>query len=649
MTRLRLFLLLLLILILAIVYWRSSFSNSYFRSPLDISLQLAANFGELREDHFHMGIDARTMGREDVHVYAAADGYVSHIMIEQYGLGKALFITHPNGRTTVYGHLNKFTPALQTFTQEQQYAAERWEQELDIPAGRFPVSKGEFIAYSGNTGSSQAPHLHFEVRETKSGHNINPLLAGLSVPDEQAPLIKGLYWYDRRYSTYLARARKIAIIANNGHYQTASPLVRSNSPLISLGITTVDKSSNSPHLSGIFHAELSLDDSLIYTFDLSDLSDKDTRYINACIDYSKWKRSGIYVQHLSVLPGNHLSIFVPAGKVAVPTRKDGLIRLKDTAVHRLHIRVGDVYHNHSDLDVRVQLDEVGAGLSDNAVTGEYGGGRPSATGMSPDYGEDLNEVPGNSMRRGQDLSEAPGNSMRRGADLSESPRNPMRRPEEWLLQQYSTHRILLLSPGKENIVGDRAVRVRFSPNAFYDEVPLVLYEEAATGSNKASALVHLHDPSVPVHDRYSVQVRTRLKFGDPLRNRTVMQLVSGDSQSTVKGVWDGDWMEGSFNRLGTLQLLIDTIRPTVETSGWIDGETFAANVPALNLVCKDDLGLISRFRAELDGHWLLFEQKGSRYWYTFDGHCPAGRHQLSVVLADVAGNETKKIFSFIAH
>jgi hypothetical protein len=105
-------------------------------------------------------------------------------------------------------------------------------------------------------------------------------------------------------------------------------------------------------------------------------------------------------------------------------------------------------------------------------------------------------------------------------------------------------------------------------------------------------------------------------------------------------------MSGSFNRLGNLQLLIDTVRPEVQTSGWTEGETFAENVPVLNLVCKDDLGVITRFRAELDGHWILFEQKGSRYWYSFDGHCAPGRHRLSVAVADVAGNETKKIFSF---
>lgn len=573
------------IAVLIVLYIRSPFSPSYFRQPLDISLQLAANFGELREDHFHMGLDIRTMGREDLPVYAAADGYISHVTIGQYGLGHALFITHPNGRTTVYGHLNRFFPELSALVQQRQYAAECWEQELDLPPGRFPVQKGQLIAYSGNTGSSQAPHLHFEIRDTHTGRNINPLLAGFTIPDELPPVIKGLYWYDRRISTYSGRARKIALTSKEGVCRTNEPVIKVSSPLVSLGISATDKTSNSPHLSGIFHAELWLDGSLLHSFRLSDLSYTDTRYINACIDYTKWIRSGIYVQHLSVLPGNHLSIFTASGK-------DGLIRLKDTLVHLVRIRVSDANDNHSDLDLKIQLSVSESDLPDH----------PSL------------QLAGSALSTPE-------------ASLPRSAR--------------------LLLPGQVNRVNGPSVRARFSAAAFYDQVPFVVSEEPNTGSNRASALVHLHDPTVPVHDRYSVQLRTSLSPGDPLRNRTVMQLVSGDSQSIVKGVWQGDWMSGSFNRLGDLQLLIDTLAPQVQASGWTNGQSFPANAAALSLVCKDEGGMIARFRAELDGHWILFEQKGIQFRYDFDGHCLAGPHRLLVSVTDVAGNETRKVFSFI--
>ncbi|HTI09278.1 MAG TPA: M23 family metallopeptidase [Puia sp.] len=582
-------LLCLLTIAVAALYIRSSHSGTYFREPLDISLQLAANFGELREDHFHMGLDIRTKGREGLPVYAAAGGYISHVKVALTGLGKALFVTHPNGRMTVYGHLERLTPELAAIIQQRQYAAESREQELDLPPGRFPVEKGQLIGYSGNTGSSLAPHLHFEVRDSHTGNNINPLPGDFTIPDDIPPVISGLYWYDRRSSTYMTRARKIKLTSKEGVSQVGESIVNCGSPLISMGIVATDKASNSPHVSGIFSAKVWLDGRLIYGYSLRELAESDSRYINACIDYPKWIRSGIYVQHLSILPGNHLAVYDPAGG-------DGLIRLSDSGVHRVRIRVSDVYSNYSDLDLRVQW------------------------------------TPGRNAENGTSLVRNAGEKDGDGNLQGE----PARRQD-----------IHLLSPGRASEIKDRNVRVRFSPRAFYDQVPFVLYEDDNRRNNNASLLVHLHDATIPVHDRYSVQVRTTLAPGDALRNKTVMQLVSGDSQLIVKGDWQGSWMGGSFNRLGNLQLLVDTTGPTVQASGWSEGAVFAGDAHCLSLLCKDDLGLVARFRAELDGHWLLFEQKGNLFWYDFDEHCSAGPHRLTVTVRDVAGNETRKDFTFV--
>src|SRR5262249_28788471 len=132
------------------VWYRWPFSH--YRAPLDIFPQLAADFGELREDHFHMGVDIRTHGREGLPVYAVADGYVSHIRIEEFGLGKALFITHPNGYISVYGHLSRLDEDLEKMVHRRQYATRSWEQDIDLSRDSFPVRQGQFIAYSGNTG-----------------------------------------------------------------------------------------------------------------------------------------------------------------------------------------------------------------------------------------------------------------------------------------------------------------------------------------------------------------------------------------------------------------------------------------------------------------------------------------------------------------
>ena len=178
------------------------YPQDYFRDPLDIPMSLAANFGELRPNHYHMGLDIRTRHRENLPVHAAADGYIARVEIQPEGFGQAIYIRHPNGYTTVYGHLRQFTPALAAYVREQQYRQQSWQADLTIPPGLFPVKKGELIAYSGNTGGSQGPHLHFEIRLTAGDINLNPLLFGLPVPDHTPPVILRLAWYDRNQGIY---------------------------------------------------------------------------------------------------------------------------------------------------------------------------------------------------------------------------------------------------------------------------------------------------------------------------------------------------------------------------------------------------------------------------------------------------------------
>src|SRR5690242_4421346 len=143
---------------------KPNYPKYYFRDPLGISpMEIVANYGELRPDHWHMGLDIRTNQKENLPVYAAAEGYIAHIGIRPQSFGRFIIINHPNGYSTLYAHLNDFYPALEEYVTEQQYNQESWAIELDFTKGKFPVYKGQFIAYSGNTGGSQGPHLHFEI------------------------------------------------------------------------------------------------------------------------------------------------------------------------------------------------------------------------------------------------------------------------------------------------------------------------------------------------------------------------------------------------------------------------------------------------------------------------------------------------------
>ncbi|NIF07699.1 M23 family metallopeptidase [Chryseobacterium sp. Tr-659] len=327
---------------------QNNYPQNYFRNPLNIPMQLAANFGAVRTNHFHMGLDLRTNSQENLPVFAAANGYVSRIKIERYGFGNAIYITHPNGYTTVYAHLNKYFDTLDEYVKSKQYKDEKWEQDITFSPEQFPVNKGQQIALSGNTGGSAGPHLHFEIRDTKTEECLNPLLFGFTIPDNIAPVISGLYWYDRRFSTYEPGANGITVKKTGSIYTT--DVIRVNSPMISFGIKAADKANQGFNL-GIYKAELLMDGKLVYGFSIDKVSYDDTRYENGCIDYTKFARDKMSIQHLSVLPGMKLQNY------SIPNLT-GIIDLQDEDVHNIEIILKDVNGNKSRLITKVQLSKI---------------------------------------------------------------------------------------------------------------------------------------------------------------------------------------------------------------------------------------------------------------------------------------------------
>ncbi len=542
-------------------------SHDYFGSPLNIPLQLAANFGEIRTDHFHMGLDIRTQNKENLPVFTVADGYISRIKIEKYGYGKAIYITHTSGYTTLYGHLNTFYPQLEEYVKLKQYADESWEQDFYLSANKFVVRKGQFIAFSGSTGASQGPHLHFEVYDNETGNNLNPELFGFYIPDDIAPKVFGLYWYSRQYSTYTLPANQIPIRYKNNEYTSVKKIIEVGSPLISFGIQAEDKNNGSPFLFGIYQAELWLDDSLLHAFTLNNFSYEDSRYVNACIDYTKWITTRKRIQHLSTLPGNHLPIFSEAGS-------NGIITLNDTSTHNIKILISDVSGNTSVIHFNIKYN---AALQKNFT------------------------YPSNSI---------------------------------------------LCVPNKINQLTGSKSKVKFSELAFYDTVPFMLTELPGTESNQVSPFINLHNASVPVHDDYDILIKTTLPANNPLRDKTVMQLSSDNRKYIMKGEWEGDWMQGNFNKLGKIRLLVDTIPPAITIIRWPKDSVFY-ETQNLIIKCTDNLEKIDSFRGEAEGQWLLFSKKGDYFIYKFDGLCPGGKHELNITVTDAAGNKTTKIFSFV--
>lgn len=347
----RLFFPLLLLVINASAQTSSSYPKNYFQNPLKIAPSLAGNFGELRPNHYHMGLDYKTNRVENLPVYAAADGYVAKVKVEPWGYGRAIYINHINGYTTLYAHLNDFYPELEAYVKEQQYKQESWSVFIDIPTGLFPVKKGQQIANSGNTGGSMGPHLHFEIRNTLSETNLNPMLFGLNIPDNVPPTIQRVAVYDRNKSTYEQSPVIIPVKHTPKGYITTPAVINVKSDKISFAVTSYDTQTGSSNLNGIYEGILYDNDVESIRFSMSTISYDYTRYMNAHIDYKTKANGGPYLQHLSELMGYTNSIYTHG-------RGNGIVDLSDGKQHSIRIVTKDANGNSASVSFAVKYTAV---------------------------------------------------------------------------------------------------------------------------------------------------------------------------------------------------------------------------------------------------------------------------------------------------
>ncbi len=311
------------LLLSATVFSQNNYPKDYFSSPLEIPTQLSGNFGELRPNHFHAGFDYKTQKKEGLNVRSAAEGYVSRIKISTFGYGKAIYISHPNGYTTVYGHLSSLSPKIDSYLKAEQYKLKSYEVDLYLKPTDILISKSEIIALSGNTGGSEGPHLHFEFRDSKTEEIINPNLFGfyVDIKDTQKPAITNLYVYPIDENSVVNKSKNPYMInlslQKDGNYNTDKILAKG---LIGFGINTYDLSDLSWDRNGVYKVETFLNGKTIYGYQFDSYAFDQMRYVNALIDYERYKKTGQRVQKLFMKTPFPLSIinkYAENGKIDV--------------------------------------------------------------------------------------------------------------------------------------------------------------------------------------------------------------------------------------------------------------------------------------------------------------------------------------------
>ena len=550
--------LLILLFLSTSLYSQSEYPQDYFNNPLDITLVLSGTFAELRSSHFHGGLDIKTQRKQGLKVYASAEGYVSRIKISHFGYGKALYITHPNGYTTVYGHLQKFSKRIEEYIKMCQYQKESYEVEVFPGPEELQVDVNEIVAYSGNTGGSGGPHLHFEIRDNQE-RPINPMLFGIDIKDTKAPFVIGVYAYPKNKDALINGKNKRVplrlIPKKNGDYEVEKITAQGD---IGFGVTTYDKQDLAPNSNGVSNIQTFFNGNKSLEIDFKRFSFNETKHIKRFIDYEYWKTKKSRIQKLFIEPNNPLSLYKDA-------YNSGFVKIEDSTSSVYKIRIRDYKQNETwvnipikgkRLELQIKLEEIISGKS-------------------------------------------------------------------------------LVYSDRSTELNSKNVTVNFYKNTVYDDEWIDF--------SVSSDTLQLHEDKIPLQKNFYINYdisNYKIQHQDKLFIARLYGYYK--KPSYVYTTRKGNTLIAGSKIFGTYTLAMDTIAPTIKPLNF-QSKKWLSKYRYLKIKIDDDLSGISKFRATVNGKWILMEYdyKTKSLIHDFnDNVVKDTKNDLKIIVTDNVGNSS---------
>lgn len=605
---------------------------------------LSGGLGDLRANHFHAGLDIRTQGHEGLEVYAAADGYVSRIAVFTGGYGNVVFIKHPNGLTTVYGHLKTLNDTLGRYLRAEQYRQKTFEIDLRLKPGQFRVEKGEVIALSGNTGGSGGPHLHFEVRDANDDL-LNPLRFNFPELSDDIPpyferiALKTLTPRSRINGEY-NRTTYIPVRQPDGSYSITQPITASG--VIGLELLAYDKTNGSPYRNGLNCVEIRFDGREVFAYNMDAFPHEQTRFINVHMNYEVEQTSGQRYHRAYVANGNGLNLYQYDS--ADGLARKGKLSLLDGKPHEVTITLFDAYENAAELHFTLLPEPATVDQTDGLST-SAAAGTPNVTIQTDDHVLKLTAknlpagvVPVAQLFAGHSRTALPASYVRNNQvvyliDLSASLPDSVQ-IGSGILQTNLRKRVM---PGQADCYEDGDIRLQFSPQTLFDTLDLAVRKLPGAGG-----ILEINQSSIPLNDYLTVTVKPQASTigsivatdstGRLIPERTQMYLTSGGKRKNLGGVWKNGRIEFKTRELGRFQLFTDTIPPKIQL--------ITKNSVTISAKISDNLSGINTFRAFVNGEWVLMQYDYKRALIWSDKLDPAQAFRGDIVLevTDRAGN-----------